>query len=261
MADVVEVVALQHAFLRKCFVILCIAGFTCATLLVFTLKWVGQSRLGSRVLCTRSSFYTPESARLITSFILYLTHPVDFLDFFDLLDLLDLPDPLALREWWSFSATMTVGGPHYCSILQSCIWSISTVACSKWLETCTILWISLLKEEVCTLCQRLNVYELWNIGGPVMMTHERQNTAYYHFTHSTCDALKCLTLRVFVRTMGTLLLQMRVKHWHLVVNCMPTSLLKYIPDMNLWCPSYWAHNMGQILVSVLRLLKEKFSAV
>ena len=50
-----------------------------------------------------------------------------FSRFFDLLDLLDLPDPLALREWWSFSATMTVGGPHYCSILQSCIWAISTV--------------------------------------------------------------------------------------------------------------------------------------
>ena len=81
MADVVEVVPLQHAFLRKCFVILCIAGFTCATLLIFTLKWVGQSRLGSRVLCTRSSSYTPESARLITSFILSLTDPVDFLDF------------------------------------------------------------------------------------------------------------------------------------------------------------------------------------
>ena len=52
----------------------------------------------------------------------------------------------------------------------------------------------------------------------VMMTHERQNTAYYHYTHSKCVALKCLTLRVFVRTAGALLLQMHVRYWNLAVN-------------------------------------------
>ena len=74
---------------------------------------------------------------------------------------------------WSTCSTRMVeffsnhdgGGPsllQYTAVLHL---SNFNCTCCKWPETCTILWISLLKEEVCTLCQCLNVCEIWNIGG------------------------------------------------------------------------------------------------
>ena len=45
-------------------------------------------------------------------------------------------------------------------------------------------WVSRLKHI------KLNLCKVWNIGGLAMMTHERQNAAYHHYTHSHCDAQK-----------------------------------------------------------------------